>query len=130
MKFTDNQKAIVQAIMDGKSVLRGDGIRRQGYGAMHLFLADQALNQPMEWTVEPQTIRIGDRDVPEPLRVVPELGARYSLANIIDGTAATYCWHGNSLDFKWLKNGLIHATEEAAQAHIDEILELSRVGKD
>lgn len=95
---------------------------------MHLFLADQVLTQPMEWTIEIKTIRIGGRDVPEPLRVAPAVGESYWLAKITELGASPSRWHGHIFEMTWLKNGFIHATEAAAQAHSDAIVEMSRSG--
>lgn len=76
---------------------------------------------------KPRTIRIGERDVPEPLRVAPAVGAN--------------CWfihlHGPSLvepiafaDCDWqrrsLERGLLHATREGAMAHAEALVELSK----
>lgn len=77
---------------------------------------------------KPRTIRIGDRDVPEPLRVAPAAGVT--------------CWHVHLpahdmaepvmfCDTDWqrrmLERGLLHATREGAMAHAEALVELSSV---
>ena len=76
---------------------------------------------------EPKTIRIGEYDVPEPVREPLENGTtcwypKLSNIDLIDG----YIWCNDDTDVRMLSNGLIHLTEEAAKAHAEALLSLTK----
>lgn len=76
---------------------------------------------------EPKTIRIGEYDVPEPVREPLENGAtcwypKLSNIDLIDG----YIWCNDDTDVRLLSYGLIHLTEEAAKAHAEALLSLTK----
>lgn len=72
-----------------------------------------------KWQVrrKQNTIRIGDMDVPEPMRVAPAKGTEYWLVSPTGREIWRYFWSGDSADHQWLESGLCHATKEAAEAH-------------
>ena len=83
----------------------------------------------MEYRLKPEqkTIRIGEYDVPEPVREPLENGAtcwypKLSNIDLIDG----YIWCNDDTDLRMLSNGLIHLTEEAAKAHAEALLSLTK----
>ena len=83
----------------------------------------------MEYRLKPEakTIRIGEYDVPEPVREPLENGAtcwypKLSNIDLIDG----YIWCNDDTDVRMLSNGLIHLTEEAAKAHAEALLSLTK----
>ena len=78
---------------------------------------------------KPQVIRVGRHEFPEPITEVPEEGTVYWTIEV-DGWNGFYVEH-----YKWLQNGedescirqgLIHLTEEAAQAHADVLNAICR----
>lgn len=75
---------------------------------------------------KPRTIRIGTFDVPEPVREPLEMGQEYWIACTTDGRAGKYWWNQGDIDLRWLADGLIHLTKEAAQIHIDALLSFTR----
>lgn len=72
-----------------------------------------------KWQVrrKPRTIRIGDMDVPEPMRVAPKDGTTYWLADPTASELTSVSWDSDTSDRYWLKSGLCHLTQEAAEAH-------------
>ena len=76
-----------------------------------------------EYRRKPRTVRIGEFDVPEPVR--EPLGECW-LADFNYGKAYKCLWDGKSPQPQWLAAGLIHATREAAQTHIDALLSFTR----
>lgn len=83
----------------------------------------------MEYRLKPErkTIRIGEYDVPEPVREPLENGTacwypKLSNIDLIDG----YIWCNDDTDVRMLSNGLIHLTEEAAKAHAEALLSLTK----
>lgn len=77
---------------------------------------------------KPQTIKIGEFEVPEPLRIPPPQGETYCFVAITGGDGS-YCeseWTGDKLDMKRLASGIIHFTAEAALLHSHALLSLSK----
>ena len=74
----------------------------------------------------PKTIRIGDMDVPEPMRVAPAVGTTYWLVHF-------YCqelsllrfWQNDTADNRFLKFGLCHLTEAACRTNAEAIIKVS-----
>lgn len=80
-----------------------------------------------EYRIKPKTIRIGDIDVPEPVRKPLEMGQKYwvfylfgSSSKAIEGE-----WGNDSIDARWLSRGLIHLTREAAELHAKALILVS-----
>jgi hypothetical protein len=80
----------------------------------------------LEYRRKLKTIRIGEYDVPEPLRSVKE-GQLVWVASTT-AYAHEYMHFSSSASHhrRWLQNGLMHATEEASQMHIDAMMSFSR----
>lgn len=79
-----------------------------------------------EWRVKPKTIKIGDMEVPEPLRVVPEKDATYFIVEpMSDDLFYAATWGCDNIDIRHLSRGQCHATEEAAIAHAKALIKVS-----
>jgi hypothetical protein len=75
----------------------------------------------LEYRRKPKTIRIGDYDVPEPVREPLNDWDWYWVACLTNG--ATYLpWRGDVIEIQWLSQGLIHRTKEAAELHVKALL--------
>lgn len=74
--------------------------------------------------VKPRVIYINGHEVPEPLRVAPEIGTRYWHAALYAPYSTR--WDGDSLDCESFALGICHATEAAAVAHADALLSFTR----
>lgn len=72
---------------------------------------------PEDWTVrhKPRTIRIGNMDVPEPMRVAPAMGTAVWRVCIDTYHPFQFFWSGNTTEQEWLKLGICHLTKEAAE---------------
>jgi hypothetical protein len=79
------------------------------------------------WRIKPRTILINGLEVPEPMRVEPDVGTVCWLADMAGMEAGAFEWDGDEGDLEWLNLGLVHATEEAAQIHADALLSFTRV---
>lgn len=77
-----------------------------------------------EYRIKPKTIRIGEIDVPEPVRSAPMKQQKYYVAHPLSGAYMTL-WDGNETDNQWLRNGLIHLTREAAELHAKALILVS-----
>lgn len=79
-----------------------------------------------EYRIKPKTIRIGDIDVPEPVREELEIDELYF---VVDGSLReftdSYRWKNDELDNIWLSRGLIHLTREAAELHAKALILVS-----
>ena len=80
--------------------------------------------------VKPSTIRIGDYDVPEPMRVPPKDETWYYVASNEQSRAVRYLWENCEYDKRMLKSGLCHSTKEAAELHVKALLSFSAMSDD
>lgn len=76
------------------------------------------------WRTKPRTIKIGDFEVPEPLREAPEKGSLFFFVNLHSDPSGLV-WGDQYHDEKWLSMGLCHATKEAAIAHARALIAVS-----
>ena len=78
------------------------------------------------YRIKPRTIRIGEIDVPEPVRVALNVGETYY---IVQDSAETismeFTWASDSVDNRLLSRGLIHLTREAAELHAKALILVS-----
>ncbi len=79
-----------------------------------------------EYRRKPRTVRIGERDVPEPMRVAPAMGSTYYIVDYSYAEHNAYHhWHNDEYDNIMLQSGLCHATEKAAIAHAEALILIS-----
>lgn len=91
----------------------------------------QCLYSP-EWNEEyayrrkPKTIRIGDMEVPEPMKTAPEYGTVYWFPSFHCSEVADNCsWAGDDIDNRLFQRGFCHATLKAAEAHAKALIKVS-----
>lgn len=93
------------------------------------------LNTHPDWNVnfdyrrKPQVIRVGRYEFPKPLTKAPEKGTVYwtiELSRWLGFYAERYEWLQNGEDESCIRQGLIHLTEDAAQAHADVLNAICR----
>lgn len=83
---------------------------------------------PNLYRIKPDTIRIGNTEVPEPMRVTPSLGEAYFLVSIDKDRLVTESgWDGAEIEKQRLSRGLIHRTWEDARTHAKALLSFTRV---
>lgn len=79
-----------------------------------------------EYRIKPRTIKIGDFDVPEPMRVEPESDAFvYCATPHLDCAVTGFHWTGNHSEKLLLRRGMIHASTESAKIHAGAIISLT-----
>ena len=78
----------------------------------------------------PKTIRIGEYDVPEPVREPLEKDTEYWIAHFsLAELADSFKWYSDKFDNRVLKNGLIHLTKEAAVIHAKALMSLTKAAE-
>ena len=88
--------------------------------------ADSFSKGTATFRLKPQLV-IGDQSVPLPEREVPAKGTTYFTPSLYAQTYFTeYCWAVETLDLRWLERGLVHLTKEAAIAHGEALVALSK----
>ena len=78
-----------------------------------------------EYRVKPRTIKIGDFDVPEPMRTDIGIGNKYFTPSLASASAIGCKWLGDGRDYELLRNGLCHDTCEAAEVHAKALIALT-----
>ena len=76
---------------------------------------------------KPRTIRIGEIDIPEPVREQLQNGEEYFVPAIECFCKYThnFSWDNDSTDKRLLKKGMVHLTNEAALAHAKALIALT-----
>ena len=78
------------------------------------------------YRIKPRTIRIGEIDVPEPVREPLNVGETYYIVQATAGTfSMEFTWASDSVDKSLLSRGLIHLTSEAAELHAKALILVS-----
>lgn len=112
---------IVEAAANGVGIeFKQDGV---WYEKTHNYLCyDQ------EYRVKPKTIRIGEYDVPEPMREIPARGTTYYVVDTVTPKSPRkYTWVGDTADISWFNLGILHSTRDAAVLHAKALLSLTGV---
>lgn len=88
--------------------------------------------QDVEYRRAPRTIKIGDREVPEPLREAPLIGTIVYLPRLdpFPRLPDSFKWSGSPEHCKVLARGILHLTRDAAIAHAEALIALSAKGGD
>lgn len=75
---------------------------------------------------KPRTIKIGDIEVPEPMRVAPKNGTEYYVVDLANPDLfVRYLWNEDNYDVFFLRLGLCHLTKEAAITHAKALIAAS-----
>lgn len=76
---------------------------------------------------KPRTIRIGEIDIPEPVRNQLQYGESYFAPAIDcgDGCTNRFSWDYDPTDNRLLRQGMVHLTEDAALAHAKALIALT-----
>lgn len=77
---------------------------------------------------KPRTININGIEVPEPMRNAPKHGSIYFFPRIELGDKYAFAtqWSGDYIDEMRLKDGICHATSEAAELHAKALLSFTK----
>lgn len=88
-------------------------------------ILDPSWGENYDYRFKPRTIRIGEFDVPEPLRVEPAIGSEVFLATLCGEEHVI--WSDNPVKKELLRRGLIHETRDAAHMHARALISLTEV---
>jgi len=122
---------LLHAIADGKQLQW----KSQACGWVNQ-IAEQCLSEfshraytPASYRIKPVTIIINGFEVPEPMRVAPELGSEYWITQIYLPNEACWVWTwiDSEGDKERLRRGICHNTKEAAEAHARALLSFTEV---
>ena len=79
-----------------------------------------------EYRIKPRTIKIGDFDVPEPMRVEPDMFTMvYCVTTTMEKSVSAFPWTGSYGEVLMLKRGMVHADAESAKIHAGAIISLT-----
>ncbi|MGJ7194690.1 hypothetical protein ABM005_04380 [Morganella morganii] len=89
-------------------------------------MSDVFFQTHREYRLKPSFIDINGHQVPEPVREPLECRTDYFIADISVIVTPMVRWRGNPDDLSRLSKGIIHMTEEAADAHIAALLSFTQ----
>lgn len=82
----------------------------------------------LEYRRKVKTIRIGAYDVPEPLRVAPEIGEGYYYVDCCSFPNFRHSiFAEDDFDYRIFIQGMMHLTEEAAELHAKALVSLTKL---
>ena len=73
---------------------------------------------PVEWRIAPETIMIGECEVPEPCWEPLRTGQKFWIVSPFTGPQR-FIWDGSKACHDALESGFVHLTEEAAEKHYE-----------
>jgi hypothetical protein len=76
----------------------------------------------VQYRLKPRFIDINGHLIPEPVREFPDNGDYLWIADITQLNAEQLMWTGHASDILMLERGILHLTQEAAEAHIAALL--------
>lgn len=77
----------------------------------------------VKWRIAPKTIKVGNVEVPEPCREVPEPGWKVWAIHPVN-RVEPFTWYSSKACYDALKGGFVHLTEKAAEQHYEAIKSL------
>lgn len=89
-----------------------DGSGLEAESTIDLFMAER-------------TIRIGDVEVPEPVREPLKIGDEFWIADAAANGPIRCDWDGSAADLHFLRFGLVHRTHDAAKTHRAALIKIS-----
>ena len=111
---------IVQAAANGEPI---EVMKSAGWVAKAEHLG---FNMYDTYRIKPKTIRIGEYDVPEPMREMPARGTTYYVVDTVTpDSPRKYNWVCDTADIVWFNRGIIHSTKDAAVLHAKALLSLT-----
>ena len=122
MKMEHVNAEILRAIADGKKVQyqKFHPLGWEPFQNADTVLCWKLLKggSPVEWRIAPETIMIGEYEVPEPCREMPEPVQKVWAIHPIN-RVEPFTWYGSKACHDALESGFVHLTEEAAEKHYE-----------
>lgn len=132
-----NDLELFEALLAGEIVVRTDEFNYIEFKLVDGFV-NKSYDSGKTWdnspidvhssflTIKQKTIKIGEFDVPEPVREPLSYGTKYFVPCVFSKCLTTeYPWGYSSYDDHYLNSGWIHLTQESAQKHAVAIIALS-----
>lgn len=94
--------------------------------ALRVWGDDGIWDKPEKLTWTKPHIVINGFNVPEPVREPLSEGTMYYVPHLFSGRAEFYSWAGDDVDHHFLRSGLVHLTGEAAIAHAQALISLTK----
>ena len=137
-----NEKPVPSFQVEGQDVYTGDTVYYYGadkhmWGREMIVEKDSCVNGvhaesfakgAATFRLKPMLV-IGDHLVPMPVRDAAEMknGDYYYIPSLDSGTGhLSYTWSNNSFDIEMCDKGLVHLNSEAASAHTEAFIALSK----
>lgn len=124
IKLTENQREILQALLDGKDieVMSSTGDFYE-IDTVSQFFTSSYFGHALR--VKPRTIVVNGVEVPEPIKVKPACGTMFYTAAPNPGLS--FKWFDDGCDNEYFNAGICHSTPVAAALHWEAMIKPSRV---
>jgi hypothetical protein len=95
-------------------------------GAWHNIYCHPQWYADKEYRQKPRFIKIGEWEVPEPVKEPPKNGTRYYSPEIESPTLVeSYLWENHSFDNTVLNHNILHLDKESATKHAEALIKVS-----
>jgi hypothetical protein len=125
-----NHREVLEALLAGETLVdvadSGISIRFNGTNILDQESDEQETICLFDWKIKPKTININGYEVPEPIRVKPRVGDIYYTASLTNEMIDSYFFADDTIDNRWLRQGLLHKTKEAAELHLEALLSFTK----
>ena len=130
-----NHREVLEALLAGETLvdvndkemtLRFDGDTIAITDSLYGFSGSAEDICLLDWEVKPKTININGYEVPEPIRVRPRKGELYYIPYLTDSKVQAFKFAESITTSRWLKEGLLHKTKEAAELHLEALLSFTK----
>ena len=125
-----NHREVLEALLAGETLVDLNDsemtIRFDGDSLVDQYsicLQSMAL---LDWRVKPKTININGYEVPEPMRVSPKKDELYYIPYLTDSKVQAFKFAESITTSRWLEEGLLHKTKEAAELHLEALLSFTK----
>ena len=127
IKLTENQREILQAMLDGKEIEATD-VNNKLYNVTTYeeFISNSFYFRKVR--VKPCTIIVNGVEVPEPMKVKPENGTLYYTANGSPGMSFKWC--NDRFDEQYFNSGICHNTPVAANLHWEAMIKPGKINQE
>lgn len=110
-------------VRNGKNYLHSIEVRVMDGSWRDESKSERFLSRGETYRIKPKTIIVNGREVPEPLKEIPQLGEQYwCVAPNHKRGVMSYIWADDELDNKLFKRNICHGERESTQIHTAALL--------
>ena len=124
MKLSDDERKLLQAILDGETIMVRDDLG-EVFELKYLDRFALYLDNGNDIWAKEKTILVNNIEVPLPVQEPLTEGTKFFVAMV--NCDFGFSWVDNLTFLRYLQSGLIHLKQESAQKHFEAIISTSKL---